>query len=325
MIRILGPKLKAAGLKGYGGGREWDKIWIATGENAGLPGEAGDATINDTGAAGASQYVEIATRHMYGGMGPYTNGIAAIADQSKGLREIWQTEHCDTTNRSGTGAPMYNAMSGWNWVWHIANEVYDTFALNKESAFIWWTSKRFYGFIGEGEFGTSNGAVLPRGHVMAHFGKYVLNTNMINVTVTGDFVSNAGTNAGSGTATLTGITLPVEVGTNLNPTTFANGNSDNGGQNQPTTKVMAFEADDGSYISVVAFTATRNSGAGGQNAGNVLINLPQGFVAASAELMRSNGNAKQQIEMVPMNSARTAAVIQLPRSEIVSVKFIRAR
>ncbi|MDR2477513.1 MAG: hypothetical protein LBD18_06990, partial [Treponema sp.] len=74
-----------------------------------------------------------------------------------------------------------------------------------------------------------------------------------------------------------------------------------------------------------AFTATRNSGAGGQNAGNVLINLPEGFIAASAELMRSNGNAKQQIEMVPMNTARTAAVIQLPRSEIVSVKFIRAR
>jgi O-glycosyl hydrolase len=325
MIRILGPKLQAAGLKGYGGGRVWDKIWIATGENAGLPGVAGDAAINDTGPTGASQYVEIATRHLYGGMGPYNNGITAVADPTKGLQEIWQTEHCDTTGRSGANAALYNTMSGWSWVWHIANEVYDTFALNKESAFIWWTSKRFYGFIGEGDYTTTQGAVLPRGHVMAHFGKYVLNTNMVNVTVTGDFVSNEGISAGSGTTNLGATTLPVVVGTNLNPTAFTNGNSNNGGQNQPTTKVMAFEADDGSYISVVAFTATRNSGAGGQEAGYVRIDLPAGFTAASAELMRSNSSVKQKIEQVPMNSARTAAIIQLPRSEIVSVKFIRAQ
>lgn len=322
LIRILGPKLEASGLKGYGGGRVWDKIWIATGENAGLPGTAGDYVINDVGPEGASQYVEIATRHLYGGMGPYTNGIAAVDDPTKGLREIWQTEHCDTTN-AGRDA-VYNNMSGWNWVWHIANEVYDTFALNKESAFIWWTSKRFYGFIGEGNFTTTNGAVLPRGHVMAHFGKYVLNTNMISVTASGSFVANEGTNAAAGTTGLTGTSLSVVQGTNLNPTTFAGGNNDTGGQNQPTTKVMAFEADDGSYISVVAFTATRNSGAGGQDAGNVLINLPSGFTAASAELMRSNASVKQQIEPVPMNSARTAAIIQLPRNEIVSVKFTKA-
>jgi O-glycosyl hydrolase len=323
MIRILGPKLEAAGLKGYGGGRVWDKIWIATGENAGLPGVAGDAAINDTGPTGASQYVEIATRHLYGGMGPYSNGITAVADPAKGLQEIWQTEHCDTTNAGRDSS--YNAMSGWNWVWHIANEVYDTFALNKESAFIWWTSKRFYGFIGEGNYTTTNGAVLPRGHVMAHFGKYVLNTNMIKVTASGNFVSNDGINAGSGSTSLGDTTLPVAVGTNLNPSSFTDGNSNNGGQNQPTTKIMAFEADDGSYISMVAFTATRNSGSGGQDAGYVRIDLPAGFTAASAELMRSTANVKQQIEQVPMNSARNAAIIQLPRNEIVSVKFIRAQ
>jgi O-glycosyl hydrolase len=322
LIRILGPKLEAAGLKGYGGGRVWDKIWIATGENAGLPGTAGDAAINDTGATGASQYVEIATRHMYGSMAPYTNGIAAIADSTKGLQEIWQTEHCDTTNANRGN--YYNDMSGWDWVWHIANEVYDSFALNQESAFIWWTSKRFYGFLGEGEYGTTNGAVLPRGHVMAHFGKYVLNTKMINVNASGSFASNLGISAGSANTNLGATTLPVEVGTNLNPGAFTNGNSNNGGQNQPTAKVMAFEADDGSYISVVAFTPTRNSGAGGQDAGYVRIDLPAGFVAASAELMRSNANVKQQIEQVPMNAERTAAIIQLPRSEIVSVKFIKA-
>jgi O-glycosyl hydrolase len=323
MIRILGPKLEAANLKGYGGGRVWDKIWLATGENAGLPGTAGDATVNDTGPGGASQYVEIATRHLYGSMGPYTPGITAIADPTKGLREIWQTEHCDTTNAGRDS--FYPQMSGWDWAWHIANETYLTFALNRESAFIWWTSKRFYGYLGEGNFGTTNGAVLPRGHVMAHFGKYVLNTYMVDVNVTGSFVENRGINANSGDTSLGSTTLPVEVGTNLNPSSFTGGNSNTNGQNQPTTKIMAFEADDHSYISIVAFTPTRNSGYGGQDAGNIRINLPPGFTAGSAELMRSSASAKQVIEAVPMNSERTAAIINLPRNQIVSVKFNRAQ
>jgi hypothetical protein len=159
---------------------------------------------------------------------------------------------------------------------------------------------------------------------MAHFGKYVLNTKMINVNASGSFASNLGISAGNADTNLGATTLPVEVGTNLNPSAFTQGNSNNGGQNQPTTKVMAFEAEDGSYISVVAFTPTRNSGAGGQDAGYVRIDLPTGFTAASAELMRSNADVKQQIEAVPMNAERTAAIIQLPRSEIVSVKFIKA-
>jgi len=324
LIRILGPKLE--GIKGYGGGREWDKIWIATGENAGLPGTAGDSVVNDTGASGASQYVEIATRHMYGSMGPYNNGITAIADPTKGLKEIWQTEHCDTTNAQDRSSDaVRNTMSSWNWAWHIANEVYCSFALNQESAFIWWTSKRFYGFIGEGNYTTTNGAVLPRGHVMAHFGKYVLNTNMIKVTPNGSYKSNDGITANSGETGLTAGTLPVVSGTNFNPTSFAQGNSDTAGQNVPIAKAMAFEAEDGSYISMVAFTPTRNSGYGGQDAGNVKIQLPAGFTAVSAEMMRSTESVKQQIEPVALNSAGTEAIISLPRSNIVSVKFYKAK
>jgi hypothetical protein len=321
-FRILGPKLEASGLKGYGGGKEWDKIWLSTGDTAGLPGSVGNNVVNDTGSTGASQYVEIAARHNYGSMAPYDDGITAIS-LSKGLKEIWMTEHSDTTSRAGTGTTMYTAMSGWNWVWHVPNEVYNSFVLNQESAFIWWTSKRFYGYLGEGEYGTTNSAILPRGHVMAHFSKYAAGTRLINVTAAGSFVSNDGILAGSGSGSLGATTLPVESGTNLNPTSFTDGNTDAGGQNQPTTKVMAFEAEDGSYISVIAFTPTRNSGAGGQGAGYVKIDLPAGFTASGAELMRSNSSVKQQIELVPMNSARTSAIIQLPKSEIVSVKFSR--
>jgi len=146
---------------------------------------------------------------------------------------------------------------------------------------------------------------------------------MIKVTPSGSYLTNEGISAGSGNSSMGATTLPVVSGTNFNPTGFTAGNSDSGGQNAPTAKAMAFEAEDGSYISVVAFTPTRNSGYGGQSAGTVLIKLPADFEAASAELMRSTSAAKQVIESVTMNNSGTAAVINLPRGEIVSVKFVK--
>jgi hypothetical protein len=157
---------------------------------------------------------------------------------------------------------------------------------------------------------------------MSHFSKYAADTTRIKVTASGDFVSNLGTNAAAGTGGLTGTDTAVSA-SNLNPTVFANGNSDTSGQNQPTTKVLAFESLDGKSISVIAFTATRNSGAGGQDAGYVRIELPEGFHAGRAELIRSNADVRHQTEVVPMNYDGTSAIIILPRSNIVSVKFTK--
>jgi len=326
LIRVLGPKLKAAVDAGeitpYGGGRVWDMIWIGTGDNAGLPGAAGDATANDTGADGASQWTRLSYRHLYGSMSKYTNGWTHINDPAKGLREVWMTEHCDTTSAGRDSS--YNDMSNWNWSWHFSNETYLTFNLNEESAMIWWTTKRFYGFFGEGNFTTTNGAILPRGHHAAHFGKYVLNTYLIDFTISGNYVENLGIAAGNTNANLGATTLPIVKGTNLNPTAFAQGNSNTGGQNVPITKIMAFEADDGSYISLVLFTPTRNSGYGGQDMGNVYIELPNGFVAQSVQAMRSTATVKQQPETVKLVNGGTGALINMPRSNMFSVKFIKA-
>jgi hypothetical protein len=41
--------------------------------------------------------------------------------------------------------------------------------------------------------------------------------------------------------------------------------------------------------------------------------------------MRSTSSVKQQIETVALNSAGTEAIISLPRSNIVSVKFYKAQ
>jgi O-glycosyl hydrolase len=313
-IRILGPVLKD--FPGYGGGKTWDKIWIGTGEESGPPETAQTYVINDTGPDGASQYVEFVPRHFYSGMQTkYNVGLNAG-------KEVWQTEHSDTTNANRGSS--YPVMATWNWVWHLANELYCSTGLNDESVYVWWYMKRFYGFLGDtgNDSGTTWSAVLPRGYVMSHFSKYAADTMRIGVTASGSFVSNSGINANTGDSSMGDTSLAISS-SNLNPATFASGNNDSGGQNQPTTKVLAFESPDGNSIVVIAFTPTRNSGYGGQDAGNVLINLPNGFSARSAELMRSNADVRHQMEVVPMSSDGTQAIINLPRSNIVSVKFTK--
>jgi O-glycosyl hydrolase len=313
-IRILGPVL--ADYPGYGGGKTWDKVWIGTGEESGAPGTSQNNIINDSGPTGAEQWVEFVPRHYYGSAQfRYTLGLNAG-------KEVWQTEHTDTTNAGRDSS--YPVMATWNWVWHLANELYCSTGLNDESVYIWWYMKRFYGFLGDtgNNSGTTWSAVLPRGYVMSHFSKYAADTTRIGVTAGGSFVSNAGINASTGDSSLGDTSLPVSS-SNLNPASFASGNTDTGGQNQPTTKVLAFESSDGDSIIVIAFTPTRNSGAGGQNAGNVLINLPAGFSASKAELMRTNADVRHQMEVVPMSSDGKQAIITLPRSNIVSVKFTR--
>ena len=311
-IRILGPIL--ADFPGYGGGKWHDKVWLGPGEDSGAPSQSQTNVVNDTGADGASQWIEFVPRHFYGNMQTrYATGINA-------RKEVWATEHTDTTNANRDSS--YSQMSTWNWVWHVANELYCSTGLNDESAYVFWYIKRFYGFLGDSSQGTTWSAILPRGMVMSHFSKYAADTRRVRVSASGSFFSNAGTNAGSGSSGLTGTTLPV-TSSNLNPTSFSSGNNDSNGQNQPTTKVMAFESMDGNSIVVIAFTPTRNSGAGGQDAGTVQINLPSGFVATNAELMRSNANVRHQMETVTLNRAGTAAKISLPRSNIVSVKFTK--
>jgi O-glycosyl hydrolase len=310
-VRILGPVLSDGSVTGYGGGQPTPKVWIGPGENAGTLGTNQNNVVND---ATARQYIEFGPRHFYSNM---LNRATAFLNVGK---EVWQTEHTDTTNASRDS--YYPQMANWNWVWHVANEIYCSTALNDESAYIWWYIKRFYGFLGDtgNNSGTGWSQVLPRGYVMSHFSKYAANTTRIRVSASGTFVSNAGTAAGTSTGNSTSTTVSA---TTLNPTAFASGNNNQGGQNQPTTKVMAFEGMDGNSIIVIAFTPTQNDGTRGQDMGTVRINLPAGFNANSAELMRSNADVRHQMESVQLNIDGTQASVSIPRSNIVSIKFTK--
>ncbi|MCL2410245.1 MAG: hypothetical protein FWC97_01250 [Treponema sp.] len=346
-------------IPGFGGGQQWDRVFIGSGERSGggaatlnallanhLPADSSH-TISVTAGAAPSPFatanlggghnqmsgrVDAIWRHYYGEMHQRLNTLLEGTGSAAGLMhhpsahhmEVWQTEHNDTTGANR--AAFFTVMSTWNWVWHLANEIYAGLALNDESAWVWWYNKRFYSFIGDGSFGTTNGAVLPRAHVMSHFSRFAANTTRIGVTATGNFVENLGTAAG--TAAGNNTILPVQSGetgatTTFNPTTFASGNNNQGGQNQATTKAMAFESMCGDEIVFIMFTPVNNDGTRGQNAGNVLINLPAGFAATNAYLMRSTSDVQSRLEPVAMNVAGTSAMINLPRNQIVSVRFTR--
>jgi hypothetical protein len=341
MIRDhLGPKMRAPntqagrnvagvgsqGIKGYGGGKEWDQIWFGPGEHMGSTntGDGAKPTVDD---ANARKYIQWVGRHLYSGSGvsPYPTAL------SNGL-EVWMTEVTDAGNYL---SPSYDVITQWRYVWHIPNMIYQTFALNDESAFYWWYFKRFYCMMGDGDRGTTNGALLNRGYAVSHFSKYAANSRRIRVSATGSYVTNEGSN----TSTTNNTSLPLtSTGSNpnFNPQVFAAwvANTSEGGTsgaNQPSTKIMAFQFPhdaatpaDVESIVIIAFTPTRNAGDRGQDAGNIQINLPAGFAAGSAELMRSSDNIKHRMEPVTMNEAGTKAVINLPRSNIVSVKFTKA-
>jgi O-glycosyl hydrolase len=294
LLTNIGPAI--AGIPGYGGGKATEQVWLGPGEPSGGASGYVAPTMNNATARG---YINFVGRHFYSDM--YQRYDSAITNG----KEVWMTEHSDTTNR-GLQAADYPQMQNWSWVWHTMNEAWCSIALNDESAFVWWYSKRFYGFVGDGMYGSNDGVITNRGYAISHFSKFAADTTRVQLTASGT------TDAGANLST-----------SNFNPTSFASGNSNSGGQNGTTVKALAFESMDGDSISVIMFTPSQNSGSGAVNMGTVQINLPSGFTASSAYAMRSDANVKCEIEDVSMNSTRSVAKISLPASTIVSVKFTR--
>jgi O-glycosyl hydrolase len=227
-------------------------------------------------------------------------------------KEIWMTEH----NINGGNALAYTLDSSWEYVWAFMNDVDLVIRHNQENAFIWWSAKRFYSMIGDGSYGTTDGAIMPRGYGLSHYARFAKEAGRIGVKITGFLADD---------------TTKVSV-SNVNNTGYDN--------NDATAKITAYailndgttkvwrkdradiSLDDISAISLVMYTPT-NKGSGGYDLGNVKVKLPEGFVIRDAILMRSNARVKQQMETVTIDPDRNMAYISMPVSNIVSVKFIK--
>ena len=282
-IDIIGAHIYGAGPRHY--------------SNATLTDTAGNGEWAPTGAWSPSTWR------------PKVEGGTGTGDTD--AKEIWMTEH----NINGGNSQAYILDSSWNYVWNFMNDVDLVIRHNQENAFIWWSSKRFYSMIGDGSYSTTDGAILPRGYGLSHYARFAKETGMIGVQASGYLADD-----------LTKVSV-----TNINNTSYTNTDT--------SAKITAYVSlrdgldwrkqrgnitlDDITAISLVMYTPTKSDGTDGYDLGNVKVKLPDGFIIRDAVLMRSTSNVKQQMETVPINPDRNTAYINLPRSNIVSVRFTK--
>ena len=284
------------GVKGWGGGKEIPRVLTMTGEAHNNVSPFHTASTSALQTPEARQFIDLVGRHIYGA------GINPLEDNLRWGREVWMTEH---NINSGEGS--YQNDSTWPYVWKMMHDVDLTIRLNQDNAFIWWTAKRFYSFIGDGanNAGTTDGDMLNRGYGMSQYAKFAKETWRVKV---------------DGTGTTASASIPVNS-SNFNSSTFNIDGTD--------VKVTAFKKtannEDGTgavkEITLVMYTPTDDRGGGAVDMGTVRIKLPDGFKVSRATAMRTNATVKGQTESVNICADRNSAIISLPPSNILSVRF----
>jgi len=329
----IGPQGSAsimypANVPGFGGGKELSHVLTVNGESANNI-NINNAAMNDTGATGARQYIDLLARHIYGERATNyhnTSGNPNVIYDPVDPREVWMTEY----NLNSQTSTAYPNDSTWNYLWQFMNTIDLTIRNNHESGYVWWSMKRFYSMIGDNTAGTVDGAILPRGWGMAHFSKFVNGTYRVGVTYSG---------------TLADRTTALSTA-NINPGNYTDLST---GSAATAVKVMAFARlkdgevfpvnwkgrnvpmEDISEINMVMYTPTLTSGSGGHNMGSVKLQLPEGFIIRGVTAMRSTSadvgnrqNPKPPVwETIEISEDRNSAYVTLPASQMLSVKFTR--
>jgi len=319
-------------VRGYGGGKALPFVKIMGGEshNEITPH---DSALNDRVSR---ECIDVIGRHIYGteGTSRYTYPLALNPkfytnpeDPRFDAKEVWMTEH---NINSGEGG--YENDSTWNYVWPFLNEVDLTVRLNNESAFFWWVSKRFYGMIGDGKNGTTEGAILPRGYALSHYARFAKETGRVGVDISGTLANGASISASNvNQASFNSTENKASGGGTVKITAFVSFNRkdqsdwDDGSEwrrdRERTNKKITL--DDITAISLVMYTPTNTGGSGGTDMGTIKIKLPDGFVIRNAEAMRSNASGQAKPETVPISRDRSEAYVTLPAGNILSVRFTK--
>lgn len=69
--------------------------------------------------------------------------------------------------------------------------VINTCMLGDFNAWIHYAAKRFYGMLGDGQYGTTSGVVTKRGYIMAHFAKFITGMTRIDATWNGNSMESS--------------------------------------------------------------------------------------------------------------------------------------
>jgi O-glycosyl hydrolase len=271
-----------SGVRGYGGGKETPVVLTMNGESANTPTINIDALDDPVSRA----FIDLLARHNYG-----EQDVALSMAQRYG-KEMWMTEH----NINSANPTAYPNDWKWNLLWRFMNDVDMTMRVNNENAIVWWASKRFYSYIGDGQAETTNGAVLPRGWGLSHYAKYTIDTTRIDLQITGtdangdDFVAN-------------------------------NTPTRNEFMNNLAVRATAYISEDGNELSFVMWTPTDTNGNNGVNMGTIKINLP--FKAGSVKAIISEDGSYHQTKAVSISSDRESAFVTLGAAQVVSLKFTK--
>ena len=108
--------------------------------------------------------------HQYGGI------QSAYKNLAKKGKELWMTEYLINWNENQSSNRNFD----------FSKDFFDFFRainicmLGDFNAWVHYAAKRYYGMLGDGQMGTSNGVVTKRGYVMAHFSRFVTGMTRID-------------------------------------------------------------------------------------------------------------------------------------------------
>lgn len=109
--------------------------------------------------------LDILGGHFYG-----WDGSSYPLAAQKG-KEVWMTEYLINERQQNDGLDIDWRTDGFL----FARSVNDAMLANM-SAWVHYSLKRYYGCLGDGDYGTANNQITKRGYVLSHFAKYVAGT-----------------------------------------------------------------------------------------------------------------------------------------------------
>ncbi len=125
-----------------------------------------DVLLNDAEAAANT---DIIAGHIYG------SGLAQLPLDEQAGKEIWMTEYLMNLGTGNAGAAAWTTYSDeqiWDETMDMLNTVHEAMSFNW-NAYIWWYTKRYYSFLGDGTQGTTEGEILKRGVAFSHFSRFI--------------------------------------------------------------------------------------------------------------------------------------------------------
>lgn len=134
-----------------------------------------DGYVNELNKTGVIDCFDIYGGHQYAGIG------SAYKNLAKKGKEIWMTEYLINWNENQSTTRNFDFSKDFFDFFRAIN----TCMLGDFNAWVHYAAKRFYGMLGDGQNGTSNGSITKRGYIMAHFAKFATGMTRINADLGG--------------------------------------------------------------------------------------------------------------------------------------------